>query len=544
MSHLPCAWGLGYDLSGVFKYGPSRLAKHSSLLFPRLIDYLSDLERASFDHISALPQSRDRDPPCLLPLPSSKFNLCRVAKTRVVPNMALFDASNSLDRASGHLKTSTLMLNRQRNSRTPICRLPDELLVLIMRELQVLPNRPDPQRNQEFFDFEGYDISWIWMTWVCQHIRDVALNSPELWTWMCSKQSKKWHALVVSRAQDADLCINLLYVFSGDVKNPAEHLSQAQYALIETWGELVQLRDVPAVRLTILHICRLPNTTSLDFLVSLSHQLVELSVSEADIKLWPELVWPRLRRFGLNQPRIHPRGLTGMFGGMDQVEMLWISYMQFPGPDSQSESIMLEDVPRPDALSRLRRIFIRDKPARMLTMLNILSQFKNHHNHPDLDLHADHPWDLTIHVPVLLTHLRDEWGWTQLAPSTTPISDKSLSSDQYSFVLKPYSSLAANNNPAVLDPHAARMQVFFTLGRDKIFAEYRFTATALEVEGAGERMEKNYFNELDQLLSPSHCPNITRIVFRSLRDTQVPTIHAWVEVRRASGLPVPEVVFE
>jgi hypothetical protein len=62
MSHHPCAWGLGYDLSGVFKYGPSRLVEHSSLLFPRLIDYLSDLERASFDHISALPQSRDRDP--------------------------------------------------------------------------------------------------------------------------------------------------------------------------------------------------------------------------------------------------------------------------------------------------------------------------------------------------------------------------------------------------------------------------------------------------------------------------------------------------
>jgi hypothetical protein len=69
----------------------------------------------------------------------------------------------------------SLDLKNHRNSITPICCLPDELLVLVIRKLRfkkVLSGKVD----DAFFDFEDHDFRWIHITWVCKHIHDVAIS--------------------------------------------------------------------------------------------------------------------------------------------------------------------------------------------------------------------------------------------------------------------------------------------------------------------------------------------------------------------------------
>jgi hypothetical protein len=66
-------------------------------------------------------------------------------------------------------------LKNHRNSITPICRLPDELLVLVICNLQ-FKKTLSGKVDDAFLDFEDHDFRWMSITWVCKHIYDVAVS--------------------------------------------------------------------------------------------------------------------------------------------------------------------------------------------------------------------------------------------------------------------------------------------------------------------------------------------------------------------------------
>jgi hypothetical protein len=159
---------------------------------------------------------------------------------------------------------ASLSERRKQNSLTLICRLPHELLVAIIRDVQIQrdqshDNRAKIELESEFFDFDSYNTLWFRITWICIHIRNVALNSPELWTRVVSKQTKQWNALMLSRAEASGLCIN---VCDGpDIETLLENISRATYARMvsyrhsdsQTQNAVESLRDAPATMLSILH---------------------------------------------------------------------------------------------------------------------------------------------------------------------------------------------------------------------------------------------------------------------------------------------------
>jgi hypothetical protein len=62
-----------------------------------------------------------------------------------------------------------------------ICRLPDELIVLIIRRAEW--TTPD-NRDEDFFNTKTHEFRWVWMASVCTRFRNAAHRTPQLWTWV------------------------------------------------------------------------------------------------------------------------------------------------------------------------------------------------------------------------------------------------------------------------------------------------------------------------------------------------------------------------
>jgi hypothetical protein len=433
---------------------------------------------------------------------------------------------------------------RKANLMTPICRLPDELLVAIIRDLQNKHHRSKGEHDSDFFDFDDYDSSWVQMTWVCHCIRDLVLNSPELWTRVDSQQSEQWNVLVVSRARQWGLCISVLSCYLEDLKTPVEHLSQAKYARIKEWGTftpnaVASLGDLCAPMLSILHAHELQDSLAFDFVASVAHQLVELNICAAHLNSWPQLVWPRLRRFKICHTFIKPVDLRKFIQVMTQLETLHISDTN----QSVLDPIPFENILRLSKLNHLRSVFVQDPPEHMLTLLEHISRLKDPGHHPRLNLIATQSWNLELHAPVLLRRLDDEWGWKQPMPSKTLFRDRSDPSKRFSLVLQPSTLPASHDYPFAKKFHAhSSLRIMFKLGHGEFVHEYLPAITALDVDGARRRVSRGFVETLEILMSPKYCPNITHIRWRNMLNTQV--ILDWIEMRRASGRSILEVVYQ
>jgi hypothetical protein len=433
---------------------------------------------------------------------------------------------------------------RKANLMTPICRLPDELLVAIIHDLQNTHHRSKGEHDSDFLDFDDYDSSWVQMTWVCHCIRDLVLNSPELWTRVDSQQSEQWNVLVVSRAQQWGLCISVLSCYLEDLKTPVEHLSQAKHARIKHWrtftpNAVASLGDVLAPMLSILHAHQLKDSLEFDFVASVARQLVELNISESHIDSWPQLLWPRLRRFRICQTFIEPGDLRRFLHGMAELETLHISDTKHHVPDP----IPFDNIPRLMKLNHLRSVFVQNLPEHMLTLLRHISRLKDSGHHPRLELMVTQSWNVEWHVPVLLRHLNDEWGWEQPMPLRSLFRDRSHPSKSFYLVLQPSPLPASYDCPFAMKFHAASsLRILFKLGHEKFVHDYLPAITALDVNGAGRHVSRGFVETLDILMSLKYCPNITHIRWRNVPNTQV--ILDWIELRRASGRPTPEMVYQ
>jgi hypothetical protein len=93
---------------------------------------------------------------------------------------------------------------KEQNTLSPLCRMPDEIIVHIVQALQVL------QKPKHRFQRRGYSrISsfheWTKVMLVCTRLRDVLVHTPELWAFYHSQWPKSLQDLYLSRARNRPL---------------------------------------------------------------------------------------------------------------------------------------------------------------------------------------------------------------------------------------------------------------------------------------------------------------------------------------------------
>ncbi|KAF5313045.1 hypothetical protein D9619_003552 [Psilocybe cf. subviscida] len=95
----------------------------------------------------------------------------------------------------------------ERNMHRRIMKLPAEILSLIFHCMR----QPPPTANPavfETFPFKQRTEEWVFVTWVCRHWRNVALNDPTLWTIVPYLRSR-WIPEIIERSRNAGLKIDL-----------------------------------------------------------------------------------------------------------------------------------------------------------------------------------------------------------------------------------------------------------------------------------------------------------------------------------------------
>jgi hypothetical protein len=93
-----------------------------------------------------------------------------------------------------------LSMTLAQNALTPLCRLPDELLIYILILVQTRYGYND-------YDLPDRSLSARWrrVMRVCSRFRVLALHSPELWSFVDCRWPEKWRRLCIERAMDYPL---------------------------------------------------------------------------------------------------------------------------------------------------------------------------------------------------------------------------------------------------------------------------------------------------------------------------------------------------
>jgi hypothetical protein len=105
-------------------------------------------------------------------------------------------------------------LNSRRNTLSPLCRLPSEVLCHVLRAAAHSGYRHAAgyRRPEEFGDLRllyGAATNWTRVTSICAHIRHVAVSWPVLWTRIDLGWDPSWVQLCIARASSLPISLNL-----------------------------------------------------------------------------------------------------------------------------------------------------------------------------------------------------------------------------------------------------------------------------------------------------------------------------------------------
>jgi hypothetical protein len=131
-----------------------------------------------------------------------------------------------LDARIKDLESELRQLKTRRNALTPLCRLPDELLVEIIRYLQI----KDHTRYEVV-----YDKQWTRITYACTHVREVAKAARPLWSLIRCSQEPRWMDLCLERCGDTPIHLFIkqhYYARSSDT--PAVELAKDHFTRCRT----------------------------------------------------------------------------------------------------------------------------------------------------------------------------------------------------------------------------------------------------------------------------------------------------------------------
>jgi hypothetical protein len=118
------------------------------------------------------------------------------------------------DEDSTALAESMRVLRSRSNGRTPISRLPDDILFMVF-ELLVEEKRLEEYTNDDYPRQGSNGLpACLEVTHVCRHWRNVALERPTLWT--CISSTSPWLDVMLERSQKAPLDVTFKCPYSSD----------------------------------------------------------------------------------------------------------------------------------------------------------------------------------------------------------------------------------------------------------------------------------------------------------------------------------------
>ncbi|TFK65473.1 hypothetical protein BDN72DRAFT_845535 [Pluteus cervinus] len=170
------------------------------------------------------------------PILAQHFDSCEVAFAKIDQEVKI-------------LQESIRALRAFRNTFTPICRIPPEVLTRIFSFARRLP-------GHDLYFGKTKNLDWIFLTHVSQHWRNVALGCPSLWSHISSDYPKPVVKEWLRRSKAAPLTVKL-----HNIKNAAfvgESLSRIRELTVHisasSWDELASRLSSPAPLLEYLSV--------------------------------------------------------------------------------------------------------------------------------------------------------------------------------------------------------------------------------------------------------------------------------------------------
>jgi hypothetical protein len=267
------------------------------------------------------------------------------------------------------LEMQLVHLKRRRNGLLPICRLPSELLVDILRHLQ---NEPGSEDKRERLKHDLINRKWSRIMLVCYHFRTLAVNTPSLWDTLDSSHPLHWRYLCLLRAADAPLCVRLHDEDGG-------HLLERAWKAEIDGLEAVQAVDWNAPRPGLQHLAIRLFSQGLrvtpEFLGAVPVALVHLELIGWEIALEAAPRMPCLRFLEMRQVDI-PNGfesLFSLFRNVPMVEELRIARLYFGDSMFGPNPNTIIPIPEPGALLPcLKTLRIEEAPPEASGLVRML----------------------------------------------------------------------------------------------------------------------------------------------------------------------------
>jgi hypothetical protein len=250
-----------------------------------------------------------------------ELSLGQIGGSRVVPpslpsaTMSSPSVLHDID-ARIHASDSELDFKRAQNALLPICRLPPEIVVAIITHMQ--------HRSWSFDDlFVQYNHSWVRIMLVCRYFREIAVQTPVLWTVVnYCEGSKRWRNLCIERSQTAPLCVY------SETALPPDQWEQVRIAhLVKYSGESEDAFRCPASLLQELKIRGLFTvSTALLHSVATSLRFLHLSGLETCPILDDTLSLPSLRHLKVSDTRFsyNLHEFVHLLQGMPMLDTLFV----------------------------------------------------------------------------------------------------------------------------------------------------------------------------------------------------------------------------
>jgi hypothetical protein len=424
-----------------------------------------------------------------------------------------------------------LMAIRKRNLLVPICKMPEELLVHILRFLQT--KKSDGGSLTIFHSpCQNHDFSWVRATWVCSHMRNVAIGAPELWPWVDSTRRNEWNALTTYRAGAVALNVSMSFDdedevwFDKGATETAPYLVKAGRACVDFTHRVVKdilVTKFPA-SLTVLETNNFHGSSAIAILPSLARQLVQFQVDATEVGSWPTLTWLKLRYFQLTRPSFKPNSLERIIAGMSQLEILYIgsvsqitenpsSSLANSGSNTSTTPQVGCDTTPP--LHRLQRFHINDVQVTMVAMMSSLSCIRPLEQ-MSFDLSIPSGPRSAPKIDLLLRYMHNH------LKSFTPSSTLRLRGGPITLT---FLDLTWSPNGDNATGRTSTLSILYHTDHDPVFAEYGIIVKTIETDYSQRRSPVNLAERLTGFASKPFV-KLERVIFRSVSLT--PALRAWV----------------
>jgi hypothetical protein len=246
------------------------------------------------------------------------------------------------------LETELTELRARRNTFAPLCQLPVELIVRILKTVQRPANSPDANILQ--LNWEPSNLQWCRFTAVCRYIRTVALEETELWSFIDLQDYSdksvsaglRWLDICIERAGMHDLVVrnaspNLkINLHARDL----EYWSRAYVAVLHPKEQRNSALKRSPARLQVLSY---HGSLRIDHTV-LDHgrcSLQSLSVSTGH--LVSSIQAPTLRKLSIQNTHLRHSWdpLWDFLEANSQLEVLELSNIRIQDPSNDCEDLLL-----------------------------------------------------------------------------------------------------------------------------------------------------------------------------------------------------------